>query len=121
MWWGCWQCVDNTCLGVKGHSSVAVLPQENPPRVQTLHGCYFRYHQLVLAGLPADADLQRGAVLFALVGQALVPELVKSVGGVRDELAEEDLLVRVERVDDQRHKLVDLSLEGERLSLLGHG
>merc|ERR1719506_1165031 len=50
------------------------------------------------------------------VGKALVTDLVESIGGVGDELTKEDLLVGVERVDDQRHQLVDLSLEGERLS-----
>merc|ERR1719247_484274 len=49
------------------------------------------------------------------VGKALVTDLVESIGGVGDELTKEDLLVRIERVDDQRHQLVDLSLEGESL------
>lgn len=40
------------------------------------------------------------------------------VGGVGDELPQEDLLVGVERVDDERHELRDLRLEGERLHLV---
>ena len=43
------------------------------------------------------------------------------IGGVGDELPEEDLLVGVEGVDDEREQLVDLRLEGERLRLRGHG
>lgn len=43
------------------------------------------------------------------------------IGGVGDELAEEDLLVGVEGVDDEREQLVDLRLEGEGLGLRGHG
>merc|ERR1712017_39494 len=54
------------------------------------------------------------------VGQALVTDLVEGVRRVGDQLAEEDLLVRVERVDDQRHELVDLSLEREGLGFSRH-
>jgi len=43
------------------------------------------------------------------------------IGGVGDELAEEDLLVGVEGVDDEREQLVDLRLEGEGLRLRSHG
>jgi hypothetical protein len=43
------------------------------------------------------------------------------IGGVGDELAEEDLLVGVEGVDDEREELVDLGLEGEGLGLRRHG
>ena len=39
--------------------------------------------------------------------------LVERVGRVGDELAEEDLFVRVERVDDQREDLLHLGLERE--------
>ena len=43
------------------------------------------------------------------------------VGRVGDELSQEDLFVGVEGVDDQRHKLSDLRLEGKGLRLLLHG
>ena len=43
------------------------------------------------------------------------------IGRVGDELAEEDLLVGVEGVDDERKQLVDLGLEGEGLRLRRHG
>ena len=43
------------------------------------------------------------------------------IGRVGDELAEEDLLVGVEGVDDEREQLVDLGLEGEGLRLRRHG
>ena len=43
------------------------------------------------------------------------------IGGVGDELPEEDLLVGVKGVDDEGEQLVDLRLEGERLRLRGHG
>src|SRR3989344_4436318 len=55
-----------------------------------------------------------------LVGEADVADLVQSIGSVRDELAQEDLIVRVERVDDEIEQLVDLSLEGERLNVGRH-
>jgi hypothetical protein len=41
------------------------------------------------------------------------------IRGVGNELAEEDLLVGVEGVDDERKQLVDLSLEGKGLRLHG--
>ena len=39
------------------------------------------------------------------------------IGGIADELTEEDLLVAVEGVDDQAEKLVDLGLEGKGLGV----
>ena len=51
------------------------------------------------------------------LGDRPEPELVERIGGVRDQLAEEDLLVRVERVDDERQDTADLGLE----DMLGHG
>ena len=35
------------------------------------------------------------------LNNSLVPDFVKGIGGVGDELSQEDFLVRVERVDDQ--------------------
>jgi len=43
------------------------------------------------------------------------------IGRVGDELAEEDLLVGVEGIDDEGEQLVDLGLEGESLRLRRHG
>ena len=43
------------------------------------------------------------------------------IGGVGDELPEEDLLVGVEGVDDEGEKLVDLGLEREGLRLRAAG
>mmetsp|Transcript_17764 Transcript_17764/g.57462 ORF Transcript_17764/g.57462 Transcript_17764/m.57462 type:complete len:716 (-) Transcript_17764:251-2398(-) len=67
-----------------------------------------------LVGHNVDEQLGLGIEL-ALVGQALEADLVERIGGVRDELAEEDLLVGVEGVDNQRQELVNLRLESERL------
>ncbi|KAH9406795.1 hypothetical protein TYRP_013057 [Tyrophagus putrescentiae] len=49
------------------------------------------------------------------VSQRLVANLVEGVAGVADQLAQKDLLVRVEGVDDQTHQLGDLRLKGEGL------
>ena len=43
------------------------------------------------------------------------------IRGVGDELAEEDLLVGVEGVDDEQEQLVDLGLKGEGLHLRRRG
>lgn len=40
------------------------------------------------------------------------------VGGVGDELPQEDLLIGIEGVDNERHELGDLRLEGESLRIL---
>jgi hypothetical protein len=59
----------------------------------------------------ADLNLQLLArVELRLVGQRLVANLVTRVRRVRDEFAQENLLVGVERVDNQRHQLIDLGL-----------
>lgn len=51
------------------------------------------------------------------VREGLVTDLVQGIGGVGDQLTQENLLVRVDSVDDQREQLRDLSLE---LESLGH-
>jgi len=72
-----------------------------------------------LVGDKLDVELLAGVQL-AGIRQGLVADLVQSIGGVRDQLSQEDLLVRVECVDDQGHQLSDLSLEGEGLCFLRH-
>ena len=69
-----------------------------------------------------ELDLQLlGRVELGGVGERLVADLVAGIAGVGDEHSEEDLLVRVEGVDDEGHQLGDLGLEGEGLGLgLGH-
>lgn len=49
------------------------------------------------------------------VGQSLIADLVEGIGGVRHQFSQEDLLVRVDGVDDQRQQLRNLSLELESL------
>ena len=49
-----------------------------------------------------DTDLQLGVVLEeGRIGQRLEAELVSGIGGVRDQLAQEDFLVAVQRVHHQ--------------------
>jgi hypothetical protein len=67
-----------------------------------------------LVGGDADAHLRLRLEL-ALVLEALVADLVECVRRIRDQLAQEHLLVAVEGVDDEREELVDLSLEGKCL------
>ena len=56
------------------------------------------------------------------VRERLVADLVEGVRGVGDELAEEDFLVGVERVDDEAHQLGDFRLEHKGLDfVVGHG
>ena len=68
-----------------------------------------------------EGDLHRELGLpFVQLGlvDGLEAQLVAGVGGVRDQLAQEDLLVRVERVGDEVQDLLDLGLE--RKGLLVH-
>ena len=46
------------------------------------------------------------------VFERLVADLVEGIVGVLNELAEEDLLIGVEGIDDQRKDLVDVRREG---------
>jgi hypothetical protein len=70
---------------VAGHADAVVTHRE----------CAFR-------GIDLDDDVQvSGVRLEFFVAVGLQSELVQRVGGVRDELAEERVLVRIDRVDHQ--------------------
>ena len=66
-------------------------------------------HVVVLVSLDLDAELLRG-VQHRFVGEGEQADLVQGVGGVGDQFSQEDLLVAIQRVDDQLHHAVDLSL-----------
>ena len=71
--------------------------------------------------LEADGEIAvaRGQ---ALVRERLEAQAVQGVGGVGDQFAQEDLLVRVQGMRDQVQQLVDFGLEGAVLGVaLGHG
>ena len=72
---------------------------------------------VLLVGDDVDEELRLGVEL-GLVRQGLIADLVESIGGVGDELTQEDLLVGVEGVDDEAHQLADFSLECK--CFLGH-
>ena len=67
--------------------------------------------------LQGDLELARGQLRAA---QRLEADLVERVGGVGDQLAQEDVLVRVQRVDHEVQQLADLGLELVALGRLGH-
>ena len=77
-----------------------------------------RQQALGLVGEQADLQLRIVAQKLGLA-QRLVAELVAGVGRVADQLAQEDLALLVERVDDQIEHTADIGLE--RLHGLGHG
>jgi hypothetical protein len=75
--------------------------------------------QAVPLGVEVDPDLQRGVrALHVAVGEHPEAHLVEGVGGVGDQLAEEHLRVRVERMDDEVQQLPHLRPVLERLRLL---
>ena len=45
----------------------------------------------------------------------MVTDFIKCIGGIRDQFTEENFLVGVKSVDNQRQKLVDISGEGVAL------
>jgi hypothetical protein len=53
------------------------------------------------------------------VREGLITDLVQSIGSVGDQLTQENLLVRVDGVNDQRQQLRNLSLELEGLRHCG--
>jgi hypothetical protein len=73
-----------------------------------------------VVGLVRDnSDSEFGLRLELLgLGDTLVSDLIKSIGGVRDEFSKEDLLVGVESVNDEGHQLLDIGAESE--DFFGH-
>ncbi len=57
-----------------------------------------------------DAGIE-GKRLVLVLDEGEMAELVERIGGVGDQLAEEDLRVRVERVDDELQELTDFGLK----------
>ena len=69
---------------------------------------------LVVGG---DADGERAAVAQQLgLGDGLVAQLVAGIGRVRDQLAQEDVALRVDRMHHQVQQLGHLGLEGMGLA-----
>mmetsp|Transcript_40565 Transcript_40565/g.79943 ORF Transcript_40565/g.79943 Transcript_40565/m.79943 type:complete len:755 (+) Transcript_40565:170-2434(+) len=67
-----------------------------------------------------NADVVVRVVLHHLmVGEGLVTDLIESIGRVGNQLTKEDLFVGIEGVDDQRHQLLDVSIEGVSLGHFG--
>src|SRR5262249_33435910 len=79
---------------VAGHAHSVVVDAERPRR---------------RVGLQANLQLAGGQEVAA--GDGFEPELVERVRGIRDQLAEEDVLVGVEGVDHEVQQLPDLRLE----------
>ena len=85
-----------------------------PMPVSEMVRVFFSSSSVEVDARSVDAIADEGLEL--VVGEGEVAELVERVGGVGDELAEEDLRVRVERMDDQLQELANFGLE----LLLGH-
>jgi hypothetical protein len=58
-----------------------------------------------------SSSSSRSMRFIGLVGEGQVTELIERIRGVGDELAQEDLRMRVERVDDQLEQLIDFGLK----------
>jgi hypothetical protein len=69
---------------------------------------------VLLVGNDVDAQVLAGVQL-AGIRERLIADLVERIRGIGDKFSEEDLLVGVDGVDDQREQLRDLSLELESL------
>merc|ERR1719474_1898837 len=66
-----------------------------------------------------DLELFAG-VEFAGFCEGFISDFVQGVRGIGDQLSEENLFVGVESVDDEGHKLSDLSLEGKGFHFFCH-
>ena len=68
-------------------------------------------------GLVGDDFDEEVWLRFDLVGicDRFVADLIKRIGGIGDQLSQEDLFVGVEGVDDQAHQLLDVGIEGKCL------
>ena len=85
-----------------GHPNAGILDGEGP-------GCR----------VWGDRDLQvLSGIQQGRIRERLETDLVQRIGRVGDEFPQEDVLVAVERVDDQTHELSDLGLEGEGVTFL---
>ncbi len=60
--------------------------------------------------LQIDSRIERKRPV-GIVGERQVAELIKRVGGVGNELAQEDFRMRIEGVDDQLQQLIDFGLK----------
>lgn len=69
---------------------------------------------VLLVGNDIDAEIL-ARVELAGVGESLISDLVQSIRGVGHQLSQENLLVGVDSVDDERQQLRNLSLELESL------
>jgi hypothetical protein len=70
-----------------------------------------------LIGNNPDSEVGLNVQLSTLrVGNGLVPDLIEGIGSIRNQLSKENLLVRIEGVDDQTHQLLDISLKSKVLS-----
>ena len=79
-----------------------------------------REGQRLGVGIDRDLDRERSAVLDELgLGDRLVAQLLAGVGGVGDELADEDLAVGIDRMDHQMQQARNIGLEALRLGGLG--
>ena len=77
--------------------------------------------RVLFVAVGLDADVRLAARRQVGAGQPLEAELVDRVGRVRDQLAQEDVLVGVERMDHEVEQLLDLGLELVTLGGLAHG
>lgn len=66
-----------------------------------------------------DFNFEAGLILNDVgVSEGAIPDLIEGIGGIGDELSEEDFFVGVEGVDDEAHQLLDVSIEGKVLSIV---
>jgi len=67
-----------------------------------------------IVGLVGDnSDSEVGFVVNGVTSDGLVSDLIKGIRCVGNEFSQENFLVRVESVDNETHKLLNISTEGE--------
>ena len=64
-----------------------------------------------MIGVDRKTDLKIAAAQAGVLGQAQISQLVNGVRGVGNDLAQEDLLMRIDRIDHQIQKSLGLRLK----------
>ena len=80
-------------------------------------GVFDRKNPLILVG--NERNFQRGLVAVLLVGEFEIPHLVQGIGSIRDQFADRDLFVLIQRMRQQMQQLLDFGLKRELLFFVG--
>ena len=92
------------------HESLGTRVGDSPKIVHELVLCHPNDRSSIgLVRNDLDEEIRLGLDLFWICDR-LVPDLVESIGRIRNQLAQTEFLTGVERVDDQGHQLLNVGI-----------